>query len=99
MVNDKLMHHEDVFIFASTPMCGTCQLAEKMLTVIAEARPETLIGKLNMNYHPDIAQAWEIESVPCLLHIKNQRVEKRMYAFQSVPHILDFMTYPSKPTS
>lgn len=72
-----------------TPMCGTCNVASKMLTVIAEMRPELPIGKADLNYVQPLAIDYEIESVPCLLiHRKGQPLEK-IYAFQSVPYLLN----------
>ncbi|WP_301108866.1 thioredoxin family protein [Sporosarcina sp.] len=75
-----------------TPMCGTCAVASKMLTVIEAMRPELKIGKADLNYTEQLAYDYEIESVPCLLvHRPGQPVEK-IYAFQSVPHLLEKLT-------
>ncbi|EGQ20836.1 thioredoxin [Sporosarcina newyorkensis 2681] len=72
-----------------TPMCGTCAVASKMLTVIETLRPELTIGKADLNYVVQLAEDYKIESVPCLLiHRPGQPVEK-IYAFQSVPYLLE----------
>ncbi|PID14545.1 thiol reductase thioredoxin [Sporosarcina sp. P34] len=72
-----------------TPMCGTCAVASKMLTVIETMRPQLPIGKADLNYIQEIATEYEVESVPCLLiQRKGQPVEK-IYAFQSVPYLLE----------
>lgn len=71
-----------------TPMCGTCQVASKMMNVIKEMVPHA-IGQANINFLGDLAIEQEIESVPCLLISKNGEVEKKIYAFQSVPYLLE----------
>ena len=79
---------EAVF-YLYTPMCGTCAVASKMMEVIAVMRPEVPIGKADLNYVQDIAIDYEIESVPCLLITKGWRLIHKIYAFQSVPYLLE----------
>jgi thioredoxin-like negative regulator of GroEL len=73
-------------VYFYTPMCGTCQVASKMLQVI-EQLVELDIGKMNLNFYPDLARDFEIESVPCLLFVEAGEVKETLYAFQSVPFL------------
>ena len=75
-------------VYFYTPMCGTCQVASKMLQVI-EALVEVDMGKMNLNFYPDLAMEYEIESVPCLLFVEAGEVKETLYAFHSVPFLLD----------
>lgn len=75
-------------VYFYTPLCGTCQLASKMLRVAAEMIPIE-IGKINLNFYPDLALRMEIESVPCLVLLKNGRIANKIYAFHSVPFLLE----------
>ncbi|KAA0944192.1 thioredoxin family protein [Sporosarcina sp. ANT_H38] len=72
-----------------TPMCGTCAVASKMLEIITIMRPEIPIGKADLNYVQNIAIDYEIESVPCLLIQKDGVLIDKIYAFQSVPYLLE----------
>ncbi|NYF26160.1 thioredoxin family protein [Sporosarcina sp. JAI121] len=72
-----------------TPMCGTCAVASKMMEVITVMRPEIPIGKADLNYVQTIAIDYEIESVPCLLIQKDGVLIHKIYAFQSVPYLLE----------
>lgn len=78
-------------LYAYTPMCGTCQLASKILTVTLELVPQLEVGKMNINFFPNLARAYEIESVPCLLLFKNGSLQDKIYAFQSVPYIYSLL--------
>lgn len=78
---------EKTVLYAYTPMCGTCQLAKKMLTVVEVALPHLEIGMLNVNYAPHFAREYQIESVPCLLIFEKNQLVKKIYAFQSVEYL------------
>ncbi|MEH7082850.1 thioredoxin family protein [Neobacillus drentensis] len=75
-------------VYFYTPMCGTCQVASKMLQVIEEL-VEVDMGKMNLNFYPDLAREYEIESVPCLLLVEAGEVKETLYAFHSVPFLLE----------
>ncbi|WP_313892915.1 thioredoxin family protein [Psychrobacillus sp.] len=79
---------EPSLLYIYTPMCGTCQVASKMMQVIKEMVPHA-IGQANINFLGSLAIDYEIESVPCLLIAKNGTVYKKIYAFQSVPYLLE----------
>ena len=74
-------------LYVYTPMCGTCQVASKILMVSLELVPQLMARKMNINFFPDLAKQYEIESVPCLLLFKNGQFQEKIYAFQSVPYI------------
>ncbi|AZU63848.1 thioredoxin family protein [Neobacillus mesonae] len=74
-------------VYFFTPLCGTCQLAGKMLQVV-ENLVDLEMGKMDLNYYPDLAERFAIESVPCLLLVRDGQVVKTIYAFHSVPYLL-----------
>lgn len=78
------------FVYFYTPICGTCQLAERMLRVVQELTAIEM-KKIDLNYMPEIAEQLTIESVPCLFIIRNGEVARKVYAFQSVPHLHEIL--------
>lgn len=88
-IKDEMESNEVCFIYLYTPLCGTCQVASKMLTIVSELLPNLRWGKSNLNYIPELARGWEIESVPCLVIVKNNKVHEKHYAFHSVPYLYD----------
>lgn len=85
----SLNENEVVLLYLYTPMCGTCQLASKMLTIAGELLSELPIGKIDLNYQPEMAKSWGIESVPCLLIFKKGELIRKLYAFHSVPDLIE----------
>ncbi|MFC3886667.1 thioredoxin family protein [Bacillus songklensis] len=85
----QLKENDRVIVFFHTPLCGTCQLAKKMLTVTEALLPDVEIGMCNLNFMPDKAEIYAIESVPCLIMIENNQVKKKIYAFHSIEYLLE----------
>lgn len=77
--------HQGNAVFLYTPMCGTCQAAKRMLGVLEEMNQDLPLFACNMNTAPRLAQEWKIESVPCIVFIKDGKIQEKMYAMQSVP--------------
>ncbi|GIN62112.1 thioredoxin-like protein YusE [Robertmurraya siralis] len=88
----NLMEQEDVFfLYLYTPLCGTCQVAGKMLEIVEKLFPNETWGKCDLNYIPNFALEWEIESVPCLLLFNGSHIMKKVYAFHSVPYLYEII--------
>lgn len=81
---DKEMH----LLFGYTPTCGTCKISERMLD-IANQVTQLPINKSDLNFYPAFCKEYEIQSVPVLFIMKQDKVIKRIYAFQSVPYIVE----------
>jgi thioredoxin-like negative regulator of GroEL len=87
-VSSFINHHSSGLIYFYTPLCGTCQVASRMLEII-DLIVAVKIGKMNLNFYPDLAKNFAIESVPCLVFVKNGTVVETIYAFHSVPYLLE----------
>lgn len=85
IINDNLTN----LVYFYTPMCGTCQVAGKMITILEELLPNIEFSKANVNFLPSVATKLAIESVPCLLMFENGVVKEKIYAFHSVPFLYD----------
>jgi thioredoxin 1 len=78
-------------IYLYTPLCGTCQTASKILSVLEELL-KVSITQTNLNYAPKLAISLSIESVPCLLIVTKGHIEEKIYAFHSVPYLYEKLT-------
>ncbi|GKU83217.1 thioredoxin family protein [Niallia sp. NCCP-28] len=76
-------------LYLYTPLCGTCQVASKMLTVVEAMVKNGVFAKIDLNYYPALAEKYEVESVPCLLIFKEGNLLEKKYAFHSVPYLLE----------
>ena len=85
---DEHINQEKQLIFGYTPTCGTCKVSERMLDIANEIL-KLPITKIDLNFHPDFSQEHEIQSVPVLMLMSKGEEQKRIYAFQSVPNLLE----------
>ena len=54
--------------------CGPCQMIAPTVETIAEENPQYLIGKVNVDEEPELAEAFRIEAIPTLIAMKNGAV-------------------------
>lgn len=87
---EAVKQKESPIIYFYTPLCGTCQVAGRMLSVMEEMNGQT-IYKADLNFMPDIAEQLKIESVPCLLILDSGAVSKKIYAFRSIPYLVEII--------
>ncbi|SFI78203.1 Thioredoxin [Paenibacillus sp. UNC496MF] len=73
---------EAVFFF--TPLCGTCKIGLRMLEIAQAAGADVPIAKININYAPELRDAWRIASVPALVLVRDGEPEQAEYAMRSV---------------
>jgi thioredoxin 1 len=90
-LNTAIQQKRTFYLYLYTPMCGTCQIASRMLDIIHELLPDLSCGKLNINFSQSLAMQYKIESVPCLLIFKEGNLDEKIYAFQSVPYLYDIL--------
>jgi len=84
-----LQNKETGLVYFYTPICGTCKMAGKMVEVVAKLFPSLTMGKADLNYLPEMAEQFEVKSVPCLLVVQNGKVIDKIFAFHSVPYLHD----------
>ncbi|GGI15993.1 thioredoxin family protein [Gottfriedia solisilvae] len=87
----RIESKETTILYIYTAMCGTCQVASKMLEIVNEILPNLPLSKQNINDLTQEAQHWKIESVPCLLIFDKGEIKQKIYAFQSVPYLHDLL--------
>lgn len=72
-----------------TSMCGTCEMAKRMLSVISESMKDIAFYQMNANLYPDVINAYDISSVPCFLIFKRGVLVDQFYAFHSVSFLYE----------
>jgi thioredoxin 1 len=87
----QIQQHPKTALYLYTPMCGTCDVANKMLQVIEQLLPDLPIGMININYIEQLALELKIESVPCLIITEDGQIKEKIYAFQSVPFLYEIL--------
>ena len=54
--------------------CGPCRMVSPLIDEIAEENPQYLVGKINVDHEPALAQAFGVISIPTLVVLKNGKI-------------------------
>ncbi len=71
--------------------CGPCRMVSPIVDQIAEENPQYLVGKINVDNEPELAQAFRVESIPTLVVMKNGEVVSRSAGARPKQQILDML--------
>ncbi|MBP9728055.1 MAG: thioredoxin [Candidatus Moranbacteria bacterium] len=64
------------------PWCGPCQLMGPVIEELAKDVTTAKIGKLNVDEHPEIAQKYDIMSIPTIKVFKGGSIVKEYVGVQ-----------------
>lgn len=68
--------------------CGPCRMVSPLVNEIAEENPQYLVGKINVDQEPELAQAFGVSSIPTLVVMKNGRIVQRSVGARPKSQIL-----------
>lgn len=68
--------------------CGPCQLVSPLVDEIAAENPQYLVGKINVDEEPELAQAFGVVSIPMLVVLKDGKIANQTVGARSKEHIL-----------
>lgn len=88
---EEIEQMSDSFVFIYSRFCGTCHVARSFLDKIEQVHKEEIFTELNASFATNFLQNKKIESVPCLLIIKNGEVKERVYTFYSIGNIYHYI--------
>ena len=91
-IETKVLTSEKVILLEFwAKWCSPCRDMYTILDEVAQERPDILIGKVNVDYEPDLARSYGIVSIPTLVVIKDGKVAKKISGYQSKEDILDWI--------
>ena len=57
--------------------CGPCRMVSPVVDQIAEENTQFLVGKINVDNEPELAQEFGVLSIPTLVVLKDGKVARR----------------------
>ena len=82
VLNITAQNFEEIVKNASKPVlldfyadwCGPCRMVSPIVDEIAEERTDVLVGKINVDEQPALAEAFGVVSIPMLVVMRNGAV-------------------------
>lgn len=68
--------------------CGPCRMVSPLVDQIAEEHPEYLVGKINVDEEPELAESFGVSSIPMLVVMKDGKIVNRSVGARPKPQIL-----------
>lgn len=71
--------------------CGPCRMMAPTVEEIARDNPDIMVGKVNVDEEPELAQQFGITSIPTLVALKNGEVIGQTVGVQPKIKVLDLL--------
>ena len=68
--------------------CGPCRMLSPTVDQVAEERPDVMVGKVNVDEQPELAQAFGVMSIPTLVVLKQGKPVSRIIGARPKGEIL-----------
>ncbi len=71
--------------------CGPCKMLSPVLEEVANERPDVKVVKIDVDQEPDLAQAFNIMSIPTLLLFKDGQKVASAMGYMAKAKVLEFI--------
>ena len=72
--NEVMKSGKKVLLDFYADWCGPCRMVSPFVDEIAEENPQYLVGKINVDQEPELAQAFGVASIPMLIVMKDGKI-------------------------
>ena len=63
--------------------CGPCQMMKPVMAEFEKAHPEVKVAAINIDEEEDLAEKYEVSSIPCIVFIKDNKEVERVVGVAS----------------
>ena len=71
--------------------CGPCRMVSPLVDEIAEECPQYVVGKIDVDEEPELAQAFGVMSIPTLVVLRDGKVADKVVGAHSKDAILSML--------
>lgn len=67
--------------------CGPCRMMSPILDQFAQLHPELAVGKVNVDEQLELANLFQIASIPTLCVVQNGKLVRQAVGVQTIPQL------------
>ena len=71
--------------------CGPCRMVSPLVDEIAQENPQVLVGKVNVDEEPELAQKFGIMSIPTLVVMKGGKIVRQVTGARQKAQLLELL--------
>ena len=71
--------------------CGPCRMVSPLVDEIAEENPSYLVGKINVDNEPELAEEFGVSSIPTLVVMQNGEIKNQVTGARPKSQILSML--------
>ena len=86
--SEVLASEKTVVIDFWATWCGPCQMMAPVVEELSEEQSDWIVGKIDVDEEPALAQQFSIVSIPTLVVLKNGKEEKRIIGYRTKEQVL-----------
>lgn len=80
---EVLQSDKTVLVDFFATWCGPCKMLSPLVDELAAAHPEVKVCKIDVDQSPDLAQQFQVMSIPTLIVFKNGQAASKVLGLQS----------------
>lgn len=89
--NEVMKSEKSVLLDFWATWCGPCRMIAPVIESIAEENPQYLVGKVNVDEEPELAQTFNITSIPALFVVKDGKIVNQAVGARPKEQILEML--------
>lgn len=87
-VNEVINSEKTVLLDFYADWCGPCRMVSPIVDEIAKENPDYLVGKINVDNEPKLAQDFDVSSIPVLLVMRDGKIVNQSVGAKTKQQIL-----------
>ena len=89
--NEVLKSTKPVLIDFYADWCGPCQMMAPVVEEISNERDDVVVGKINVDDEPKLAQMFQVMSIPMFAVVKEGKLVNTSVGYRPKEEILDLL--------